>query len=149
MRLASREITCPFLLRERTEHLPQQDAGHRSEVQGGSISGTKETMDRPAWRELMTALHSDGVRTTRARSSCGCAERACGNGLRSAAAKAARRSVNYEGETDVVARMQALRTEGLSFHRIAAKLNEEKIAPRSGGRWHGFAVQKILARTNT
>ena len=27
------------------------------------ISGTVENMDRPAWRELMTALHANGVRT--------------------------------------------------------------------------------------
>jgi DNA invertase Pin-like site-specific DNA recombinase len=27
------------------------------------VTGTKETMDRPAWVEMMTALHSNGVRT--------------------------------------------------------------------------------------
>ena len=27
------------------------------------VTGTKETMDRPAWVEMMTALHSDGVRS--------------------------------------------------------------------------------------
>jgi DNA invertase Pin-like site-specific DNA recombinase len=27
------------------------------------VTGTKESMDRPAWAEMMTALHSDGVRT--------------------------------------------------------------------------------------
>ena len=27
------------------------------------ITGTRETMDRPAWRDMMTALHSDGVKT--------------------------------------------------------------------------------------
>jgi DNA invertase Pin-like site-specific DNA recombinase len=27
------------------------------------VSGTKESADRPAWSELMTALHSNGVRT--------------------------------------------------------------------------------------
>ena len=27
------------------------------------VSGAKESMDRPAWSELMTALHSDGVHT--------------------------------------------------------------------------------------
>ena len=26
------------------------------------MSGTKESADRPAWSELMTALHSNGVR---------------------------------------------------------------------------------------
>lgn len=27
------------------------------------VSGAIETMDRPAWSEMMAALHSDGVRT--------------------------------------------------------------------------------------
>jgi DNA invertase Pin-like site-specific DNA recombinase len=27
------------------------------------VTGTKETMDRPAWAEMMTALHSNGVKT--------------------------------------------------------------------------------------
>jgi DNA invertase Pin-like site-specific DNA recombinase len=27
------------------------------------VSGTKESADRPAWSELMTALHANGVRT--------------------------------------------------------------------------------------
>ena len=27
------------------------------------VSGTKETMDRPAWAEMMATLHSNGVRT--------------------------------------------------------------------------------------
>jgi len=27
------------------------------------VSGTKETMDRPAWAEMIAALHSNGVRT--------------------------------------------------------------------------------------
>lgn len=27
------------------------------------VTGAKETMDRPAWAEMMTALHSNGVRT--------------------------------------------------------------------------------------
>jgi DNA invertase Pin-like site-specific DNA recombinase len=27
------------------------------------VSGTIETMNRPAWAEMLTALHADGVRT--------------------------------------------------------------------------------------
>lgn len=27
------------------------------------VSGTKESSDRPAWSELMTALHANGVKT--------------------------------------------------------------------------------------
>jgi len=53
---------------------------------------------------------------------------------------------HYEGESTNLARMKALRAEGLGFDRIAAKLNEEGIAPRRGARWHGCAVNKILSR---
>jgi len=27
------------------------------------VSGTKESVDRPAWAEMVTALHADGVKT--------------------------------------------------------------------------------------
>src|ERR1041385_5430170 len=27
------------------------------------VTGTKESLDRPAWSEMMTALHGDGVKT--------------------------------------------------------------------------------------
>jgi hypothetical protein len=48
----------------------------------------------------------------------------------------------------VLERMKALRAEGLGFARIAAKLNEEGIPPRSGAKWHNFAVNQILSREN-
>jgi DNA invertase Pin-like site-specific DNA recombinase len=50
------------------------------------------------------------------------------------------------GETDVVGRMQALRSEGLGFDRIAARLNDEGIKPRRGKKWHGYGVNLILSR---
>ena len=33
----------------------------------------------------------------------------------------------YEGESEVIERMKALRTEGLGFDRIAARMNEQGI----------------------
>jgi DNA invertase Pin-like site-specific DNA recombinase len=168
------------------------------------VSGTKETMDRQAWRELMAALHSDGVRTiviekldrlardlmvqesviadlrkygfelisvhepdlmasdpTRVllRQMLGALAQYDKSQIvvRLRGARLRKRSQTgrcegrkpfgyYEGEAEVVARMRGLREGGLSFHRIAAKLNEEGITPRSGARWHGFAVLKILSR---
>ncbi len=50
----------------------------------------------------------------------------------------------FEGETDALARIKALRGEGLGFDRIAARLNEEKISTRTGKPWHGVVVNRIL-----
>lgn len=49
-----------------------------------------------------------------------------------------------DGEQEVLGRMRALRDEGLAFHKIAAQLNTEGMKPRSGARWHGFVVNRIL-----
>jgi DNA invertase Pin-like site-specific DNA recombinase len=49
-----------------------------------------------------------------------------------------------EAERTVMDRMKALRTTGMGFDRIAAKLNEEGVKPRRGARWHGLTVNKIL-----
>ena len=51
---------------------------------------------------------------------------------------------HYEGEQSTIAHMTALRASGLGFDRIAAALNTEGIKPRSGARWHGLTVNKIL-----
>jgi len=48
------------------------------------------------------------------------------------------------GEPEVIERMEALRTSGMGFDRIAAALNGEAILPRRGQRWHGLTVNKIL-----
>ncbi len=50
----------------------------------------------------------------------------------------------YEGETEVVERMKILRESGMGFDRIAATLNAEGVKPRSGVKWGGFTVNKIL-----
>jgi site-specific DNA recombinase len=48
------------------------------------------------------------------------------------------------GEQAIIERMQALRSAGMGFDRVAATLNAEGIRPRRGARWHGLTVNKIL-----
>lgn len=50
----------------------------------------------------------------------------------------------YEGEAVALNRMKALRTEGLGFDRMAARLNEEGIPTRTGKPWHGVVINRIL-----
>jgi DNA invertase Pin-like site-specific DNA recombinase len=52
----------------------------------------------------------------------------------------------FEGEADTLARIKSLRAEGLGFDRIAARLNQERIATRTGRQWHGLVVNRILSR---
>jgi hypothetical protein len=40
--------------------------------------------------------------------------------------------------------MRALRATGLGFDRIAAQLNAEGLKTRTGARWHGLVVNRIL-----
>ena len=42
-----------------------------------------------------------------------------------------------EGEAQIIARMRALRNEGLSYERIAAELNADNVPPRKGAFWSG------------
>ena len=44
----------------------------------------------------------------------------------------------------VIERMAVLRAAGLGFDRIAAQLNTESLPTRTGGRWHGVVVNRIL-----
>ena len=55
----------------------------------------------------------------------------------------------FEGEASVIERMKSLRTSGMGFDRIAAKLNEEGIKPRRGTAFFGITVNKILSREST
>jgi hypothetical protein len=48
----------------------------------------------------------------------------------------------FEGDTEVLNRMKALRAEGLGFDRIAARMNEEKIPTRTGKPWHGVVINR-------
>jgi DNA invertase Pin-like site-specific DNA recombinase len=51
---------------------------------------------------------------------------------------------HYPGESEAMARMKALRAEGMGFDRIAVALNAEGFATRTGKRWHGVVVNRIL-----
>jgi hypothetical protein len=52
------------------------------------------------------------------------------------------------GEQAIIARMMQLRASGMAFDRIAATLNNDGVPTRTPGkRWHGFAVNQILKRT--
>jgi DNA invertase Pin-like site-specific DNA recombinase len=52
----------------------------------------------------------------------------------------------YAGEDAALDRMKALRSEGLGFDRIAARMNEEGVATRTGKPWWGVVVNHILRR---
>jgi DNA invertase Pin-like site-specific DNA recombinase len=170
------------------------------------VTGTRETVDRPAFADMMTALHANGVRTIiiekldRLSRSLMIQEAAIaelakdgftlisvhepdlmsddptrvafrqmmgvfsqyeksqivaklrGARMRKKAATGrceGRKPYGHrDGEQLVLQQMQALRAEGLSYHKIAARLNEQQLAPRSGARWHGFSVQTILSRAS-
>ena len=49
-----------------------------------------------------------------------------------------------EAERAAVERMRALRAEGLGFDRIADRLNTEGVPTRTGRRWHGVVINRIL-----
>jgi DNA invertase Pin-like site-specific DNA recombinase len=166
------------------------------------VSGTIENMDRAAWSEMMTTLHSNGVRTiiiekldrlardlmvqetaiadlrkngfdlvsvaepdllsadpTRVlmrqllgavaqydKSQIVAKLRGARMRMRAKEGRCEGRKPfgHYDGERAIIERMQALRASGLGFDRIAAALNTEGIKPRSGARWHGLTVNKIL-----
>jgi hypothetical protein len=50
----------------------------------------------------------------------------------------------FEGEEAVIERMTALRATGLGFDRIEAQMNAEGLETRTGARWHGLVVNRIL-----
>jgi DNA invertase Pin-like site-specific DNA recombinase len=50
----------------------------------------------------------------------------------------------YEGESEALNRIEALRAESMGFDRIAAKLNEERVPTRTGRPWHGVVINRIL-----
>ncbi len=166
------------------------------------VSGTVETMDRPAYREMLQALHSIGVKAImvekldRLARDLMVQEAAISDlhrhgfelisvaepdlmakdptrnlmrqlmgavaqydkgmiVMKLAGARARKRAATgrcegrkaygfYPGESAVKERMEALRKEGLGFDRIAAKLNEEALQTRTGSKWHGVVVNRIL-----
>lgn len=172
------------------------------EFREAGVSGTIENMDRPAWRELMATLHSNGIRTILIERLDRLARdlmvqeaaiadlRKHGFTLISAAepdlmandptrvlmrqllgavaqydksqvvlklrgARMRKRAEqgrcegrkpfgHYEGEAAVIERMRALKASGMGFDRVAAELNAAGIKPRTGARWHGLVVNRIL-----
>jgi hypothetical protein len=52
----------------------------------------------------------------------------------------------YQGESAVLDRVKALRTEGLGFDRIAVRLNEDHVPTRTGRPWHGIVINRIGKR---
>jgi DNA invertase Pin-like site-specific DNA recombinase len=170
------------------------------------VSGAKESMDRPAWAEMMTALHSNGVKTiviekldrlardlmvqeatiadlekggftlisvaepdlmandpTRIlmRQLMGAVAqydksqivlKLRGARIRKRAAEGRCEGRKPFGRDEVekaaVERMTALRAEGLAFDRIAERLNTDGVPTRTGRRWHGIVVNRILTGRN-
>ena len=168
------------------------------------VTGTRETMDRPAWSEMMTALHADGVKTiliekldrlsrslliqeatlaelakhsfklvsvhepdlmsddpTRVafrqmmgvfsqyeKSQIVLKLRGARMRKKAATGRCEGRTPygHREGEQQILEQVRTLRAEGLSYHKIAARLNQQQVSPRAGTRWHPFSVQKILNR---
>jgi DNA invertase Pin-like site-specific DNA recombinase len=170
------------------------------------VTGTKETMDRPAWTEMMTALLSNGVKTViierldRLARDLMVQEATIAELLKQGftlvsvqepdlmssdpariafrqmmgvfaqydksqivlklrAARMRKRAKEgrcegrkpfgyYEGEAEALERIRTLRGQGLGFDRIAAQLNAESVPTRTGGRWHGLVVNRILTGKN-
>lgn len=166
------------------------------------VAGTKESMDRPAWSAMMTALLAKGVKaviiekldrlardlmvqeaTIADLAKCGFALisvmepdlmatdptrilmrqmlgalaqydksqivlKLRGARMRKRAAEGrceGRKPFGRdEAERATTERMRALRAEGLAFDRIAERLNLEGVPTRTGKRWHGVVVNRIL-----
>ena len=54
---------------------------------------------------------------------------------------------HYPGEQKVVERMKALRASGMAYDKLAEQLTAEGFMTRKGTAWHGYSVQRILARS--
>ena len=53
---------------------------------------------------------------------------------------------HYPGEQKTVERMKALRAVGMAYDKLAEQLTVEGFKTRKGTAWHGYSVQRILAR---
>lgn len=56
---------------------------------------------------------------------------------------------SFEGESEVLQRIQTMRAAGDSFQTIARALNSEGVAPRRGTQWHPYAVARIAERRSS
>lgn len=166
------------------------------------VTGTMESMNRPAWAEMMLALLSDGVKViiveclNRLARTLMVQEKAVADlqkegftlvsvaepdlmssdpgriafrqmigifseydksqiVLKLKAARMRKRAKegrcegrkpygHYDGEPEIVERAKALRATGMGFDRIASRLNAEGVPTRTGGRWHGLVINRIL-----
>jgi DNA invertase Pin-like site-specific DNA recombinase len=52
----------------------------------------------------------------------------------------------YDGEPEVLERIQRWYTEGVPLRQIAARLNAANVPPRKGKQWHHTSVRNILRR---
>jgi len=52
--------------------------------------------------------------------------------------------VPHHSEQEVIRKMGALRVDGETLRGIARDLNEAKIPPKKGGKWHSYTIGKIL-----
>ena len=68
-------------------------------------------------------------------------------GPKQAAVKVGSPTATIPGEKRVVERMRALRAEGIAYDKLAERLTSEGFKTRKGTAWHGFSVQRILARS--
>lgn len=50
----------------------------------------------------------------------------------------------YEGEEAALGRAKALRAAGMAYEQIAAALNNEGLASRSGKHWYAGVVHRLL-----
>jgi DNA invertase Pin-like site-specific DNA recombinase len=53
-----------------------------------------------------------------------------------------------DGERAALERMKGLRAGGLAFDRIADQLSAEGVPTRTGRRWHGVVINRILTGKN-
>jgi site-specific DNA recombinase len=54
--------------------------------------------------------------------------------------------VANDAEQALIARMKAMREDGMSFARIAGQLNADRVPTKRGGTWASMTVKKILDR---
>ena len=54
--------------------------------------------------------------------------------------------VANDAEQALIARMKAMRADGMSFARIADRLNLDRVPTKRGGTWASMTVKKILDR---
>jgi DNA invertase Pin-like site-specific DNA recombinase len=55
--------------------------------------------------------------------------------------------VENPGEQLVLDFMRSIRDRGISYARIATRLNDEAIPSKQGGRWHAMSVRSVLETT--